>query len=48
MLGVQAARQAGIAVVAVPDPGEASDPGFGAADVVLGSLTEFTLEQVPI
>lgn len=48
ILGVQAAKAAGIAVVAVPDPGEAADPGFGEADIVLASLTEFTLEQAPI
>jgi sugar-phosphatase len=46
VLGVQAAKAAGIAVVAVPDPAEASDPGFAAADLVLPSLSEFSLEQV--
>jgi sugar-phosphatase len=46
VLGVQAAKAAGIAVVAVPDPAEASNPGFAEADLVLGSLTEFSLEQV--
>lgn len=48
VLGVQAAKAAGIAVVAVPDPDEASDPGFDEADIVLASLAEFTLEQAPI
>ena len=47
VLGVQAAKAAGIAVVAVPDPAEAANPGFAEADLVLGSLAEFSLEQAP-
>ena len=43
--GVRAARSAGIWVIAVPDPKDISDPGFGDADVVLSSLTDFSLDH---
>ena len=45
-IGVQAAKSAGAWVIAVPDPADLSNPGFGEADVVLSSLTEFSLDHV--
>jgi sugar-phosphatase len=41
--GVLAAKSAGMRCVAVPDPLLAEDPRFGAADLVLGSLTALDL-----
>jgi len=38
--GVMAARAAGLRCIAVPDPHLAGDPGYRAADLVLGSLTQ--------
>ena len=45
-MGVRAAKRAGTQVFAVPDPAHASDPGFADADVVLSSLTDFSLDLV--
>lgn len=44
--GVRSAKRAGAHVVAVPDRSERSNPGFAAADVVLRSLTEFSLDLI--
>ena len=44
--GVRAAKGAGARVVAVPDPEDAANPGFAAADVMLSSLADFSLEHV--
>ena len=44
--GVRSAKSAGAYVIAVPDRSERANPGFAAADLVLESLTEFSLEQV--
>ena len=44
--GVIAAKAARMTCVAVPDPALAADRRFGAADLVLGSLTEFRLEML--
>ena len=44
--GVRAAKSAGARVIAVPDPADLSDPRFTDADVVLSSLTEFSLDQL--
>ena len=44
--GVRAAKSAGARVIAVPDPVDISNPGFAAADVVLSSLTHFSMEHV--
>lgn len=41
--GVRAARNAGAFVIAVPDPADASCPEFSEADLVLGSLADFSL-----
>ena len=46
VLGVRAAKSAGARVIAVPDPADLSDPRFTDADVVLSSLTEFSLDQL--
>lgn len=46
VIGVRAARAAGARVVAVPDPADISNPGFAVADVVLPSLTEFSLAHL--
>ena len=46
VLGVRAAKRAGARVIAVPDPTDLSDPRFADADVVLSSLTEFSLDQL--
>ena len=46
VLGVQAAKSAGARVIAVPDPVDRSDPRFAIADLVLSSLTEFSLDQI--
>lgn len=43
--GVLAGRRAGMHVVAIPSVFEQTDPGFGLADQVLGSLTDFSLEE---
>jgi beta-phosphoglucomutase-like phosphatase (HAD superfamily) len=45
-IGVRAAKSAGARVIAVPDPADASNPGFANADVVLASLADFSLDQV--
>lgn len=44
--GVRSAKSAGASVIAVPDASERSNPGFAAADVVLDSLAEFSLDLV--
>ena len=44
--GVLAAKRAGATVFAVPDPAEAGHPGFAEADVVLASLSDFSLDQL--
>ena len=41
--GVRAARSAGAWVIAVPDPTDISNPVFADADVVLSSLTDFSM-----
>lgn len=44
--GVRAAKAAGAMVIAVPAPADARDPGFAAADVVLTSLKDFSLDLI--
>ena len=44
--GVIAAKAARMTCIAVPDPALAEDRRFGAADLVLGSLTEFRVEML--
>ena len=46
VIGVRAAKSAGARVIAVPDPEDISNPGFAAADVVLGSLADFSLDHI--
>ena len=46
-IGVRAAKSAGAWVIAVPDPADMSNPAFVDADVVLSSLTEFSMDCVP-
>lgn len=46
VIGVRAAKGAGARVIAVPDPADISNPGFAAADVVLASLTDFSLKRL--
>lgn len=45
VIGVRAAKSAGARVIAVPDPEDISHPGFAAADVVLKSLADFSLDH---
>jgi len=45
-IGVRAAKSAGAWVIAVPDPADIHDPAFGNADVVLSSLTNFSMDYV--
>lgn len=45
--GVRAAKSAGAWVIAVPDPADISNPAFACADVVLSSLTNFSMSNVP-
>jgi sugar-phosphatase len=45
--GVLAAKGAGAWVIAVPDPADISNPAFADADVVLSSLTKFSMNNVP-
>ena len=45
--GVLAAKGAGAWVIAVPDPADISNPAFADADVVLSSLTNFSMSHVP-
>ncbi len=47
VLGVRAAKRAGAWVIAVPDPVDAGKPAFAEADVVLSSLTDFSMDHVP-
>ena len=44
--GVRAAKGAGARVIAVPDPADISNPGFAEADVVLRSLTDFSMDDL--
>ena len=44
--GIRSAKSAGAFVIAVPDDVDRSNPCIGAADVVLESMTEFSLELV--
>ena len=44
--GVRAGKSAGAWVIAVPDPEDISNPAFADADVVLSSLTEFSMDHV--
>ena len=46
-IGVRAAKSAGAWVIAVPDLADTSTPTFADADVVLSSLTDFTMAHVP-
>lgn len=46
-VGVRAAKSAGAWVIAVPDPAEIASAAFDAADVVLESLTNFSMDCVP-
>ena len=41
--GIRSAKSAGAFVIAVPDDVDRSNPGVGAADVVLESMTEFSM-----
>lgn len=43
VLGVRAAKGAGVWTIAVPDPADYSNPGFAEADLVLASLSEFSM-----
>jgi HAD superfamily hydrolase (TIGR01509 family) len=45
-LGVLAAKRAGAFVIAVPEPADRTNPGFAAADLVLESLRDLSLEGV--
>ncbi len=45
-VGVRAAKSAGAWVIAVPDPAEIASAAFDAADVVLESLTKFSMDCV--
>ena len=45
--GVRAAKGAGAWVIAVPDPADSANPAFADADVVLSSLTSFSMDHVP-
>ena len=45
-VGVRAARSAGAWVIAVPHPADISNPAFAAANVVLSSLTNFSMDCV--
>lgn len=45
-MGIRAARSAGAWVIAVPDPADIGNPAFADADVVLSSLTDFSLAHV--
>ena len=45
-IGVRAAKSAGARVIAVPDPADIDNPGFADADVVLTSLTTFSMDHV--
>jgi sugar-phosphatase len=45
-IGVRAAKSAGARVIAVPDPADISNPAFADADVVLSSLTDFSMDHV--
>ncbi len=45
VIGVRAAKSAGARVIAVPDRQDISNPGFAAADVVLRSLADFSLDH---
>lgn len=44
--GVRAAKSAGAWVIAVPDPADITNPAFADADVVLSSLTDFSMDHV--
>ena len=46
-IGVRAAKSAGAWVIAVPNLADTSNPAFADADVVLSSLTDFTMAHVP-
>lgn len=46
LAGIQSAKSAGAYVIAVPDTVDRSNPGIALADVVLDSMTEFSLELV--
>lgn len=46
LVGVRAAKAAGATVIAVPADEDAGNAEFGMADIVLGSLEEFSLEHV--
>lgn len=45
VIGVRAAKSAGARVIAVPEPADTSHPGFAEADIVLSSLTQFSLDH---
>ena len=45
-IGVRAAKSAGAWVIAVPDPADITNPAFADADVVLSSLTDFSMNHV--
>lgn len=45
-IGVRAAKSAGAWVIAVPDRADISSPDFADADVVLSSLTNFSMQHV--
>ena len=45
-IGVRAAKSAGAWVIAVPDPADISNRAFAAADVVLSSLSNFSMDHV--
>jgi sugar-phosphatase len=46
VIGVRAAKSAGAWVIAVPDPADIANPALADADVVLSSLTKFSMDHV--
>ena len=45
-IGVRAAKSAGAWVIAVPDPTDIDDPDIATANVVLPSLSSFSMDCV--
>jgi sugar-phosphatase len=46
LAGLRAAKAAGATVIAVPAAEDRSHPGFAAADMILNSLAEFSLDSI--
>jgi sugar-phosphatase len=47
VIGVRSAKDAGAWVIAVPDASDIERPEFAMADLVLPSLTDFSLAKLP-